>query len=127
MLLSSVDLETENDLEKRAPVETVNNSGSFSSRTSSDLLNSENESSRRLLVSSNTVASTMFERIRGQTKNEYVEVYTNDDDSDTGSVIDSKKQKILDTTEAKSEHSLAYEVYVLCFHVLVYIILTYNY
>jgi hypothetical protein len=69
----------------------------------------------------------MFERIRGQTKNEYVEVYTNDDDSDTGSVIDSKKQKILDTTEAKSEHSLAYEVYVLCFHVLVYIILTYNY
>ncbi|CAG8489496.1 204_t:CDS:2 [Rhizophagus irregularis] len=109
MLLSSVDLETENDLEKRAPVETVNTSGSFSSRTSSDLLNSENGSSRRLLVSSNTVSSTMFERIRGQTKNEYVEVYTNDDDSDTESVIESKKQKILDTTEVKSEHSLAYE------------------
>ncbi|GBC41027.2 solute carrier family 41 member 1-like [Rhizophagus irregularis DAOM 181602=DAOM 197198] len=103
------DLETENDLEKRAPVETVNTSGSFSSRTSSDLLNSENGSSRRLLVSSNTVSSTMFERIRGQTKNEYVEVYTNDDDSDTESVIESKKQKILDTTEVKSEHSLAYE------------------
>lgn len=119
MLLSSVDLETENDLEKRAPVETVNNSGSFSSRTSSDLLNSENGSSRRLLVSSNTA---MFERIRGQTKNEYVEVYTNDDDSDTESVIDSKKQKIMDTTEVKSEHSLAYEVYIFCF---VYIYLYY--
>lgn len=115
MLLSSVDLETENDLEKRAPVETVNTSGSFSSRTSSDLLNSENGSSRRLLVSSNTVSSTMFERIRGQTKNEYVEVYTNDDDSDTESVIESKKQKILDTNEVKSEHSLAYEVYIFLF------------
>src|SRR4051794_32466488 len=118
MRLTSIDLESDNDSEKRVPIEIVNNSESFSSRTSLSPLNSEkNVSAQRLFVPSNTVTSTMIERIRGTqgpVGNEYVEVYTDDTDDDD-SVIESVKRpmkpKILDINDMNGEHSLAFEVY----------------
>ncbi|CAG8471317.1 3297_t:CDS:2 [Funneliformis mosseae] len=116
MRLPPVDLEKvsfDSDLEKRLPVENVNDSGSLSSRTSSEPRNSENnESSQRLLVSSSTIASAMFERIRSTQrpkKNEYVEVYTGDEDSDSESVGKAKKQKMFDINDLNDEYSLAFE------------------
>jgi len=131
MRLRPIDLEnvsSDDDLEKRLPVEIMNTSGSFSSRTSSEPLNSEkNESAQRLLVPSNTVASAMFERIRGAqrlVKNEYVEVYTSDDDSDNESAGKVKKLKMFDTSDVNGDRSLAFEVFLyttLClFYSLVY-------
>jgi hypothetical protein len=107
MRLTSIDLESDNDSRQKVSVELVNNSESFSLRTSSDPLDSEkNVSAQRLFVPSNTVTSTMIERIRGtqgSVTNEYVEAYTDDVDSDIESVSD-----------MNVERNLAFEVYVIC-------------
>src|ERR1051325_6491192 len=114
MRLTSIDLDSDSDSEKRVPVEFVDTSGSFSSKTSSDPLNNEkNVSSQRLFVPPNTVASTMIERIRGTqgpVKNEYMEVYSDDDGSDTESA---RKPKIILDMGDESERSLALEVCIL--------------
>src|SRR5438270_13226634 len=98
MRLTSVDLDSDNDSEKRPPVENVNNSGSFFSRTSSDPLNSEkNESAQCLFVPSNTVVVPT--RTQRTEKNEYVEVYTDDD----------KSVRKLDMSDVNGDRSLDLE------------------
>jgi len=113
MRLTSIDLDSDSDSEKRVLAEFVDSSGSFSSKTSSAPLNSEkNVSSLSLFVPPNTVTSTMIERIRGTqgtAKNEYMEVYADDDGSDTESA---RKPNIILDLDDDHERNLAFEVWI---------------